>query len=137
MQIIHSGRNPDAIFLLSACVLTGVSGLISPQQTSPAVAHVLSPWQLVAWYAGLALSAAGTLTALSLRGLTSLLAERVTRVVLISVTAMYTVAVIQRGGSPALTLAATATGGLCIASAFRIWQISHDLKKLRRAQGGR
>ncbi len=136
MLIIRSGRNPDAIFLLSACVLTGIAGLVSPQQTSPAVAHVLAPWQLAAWYAGLALSAAGTLAALALRGPASLTVERVTRVVLISITAMYTIAVIQRGGV-ALSLAATVTGGLCVASLVRIWQISRDLKKLRRPQGER
>jgi hypothetical protein len=136
MQIIHSGRNPYAIFLLLACALTGVAGLISPQRTSPAVANVLLPWELEAWYGGLILSSGAALGGLLWRGLTSLLVERVALVVLASVTAMYSVAVVLRGGV-ALSLAATATAGLCVASVVRIWQIGRDLKVLRRPQGGR
>lgn len=136
MQIVHSGRNPYSIFLLLACALTGIAGLISPQETSPAVAHVLLPWELEAWYAGLIVSGAGALAALLWRGLTSLLVERAALAVLASLTAMYSVAVVLRGGV-ALSLAATVTGGLCIASIARIWQISRDLKELDRRQGGR
>jgi hypothetical protein len=136
VQIIHSGRNPYAIFLLLACALTGIAGLVSPQETSPAVAHVLLPWELEAWYAGLVLSGAGALAALLWRGLTSLLVERAALVVLASLTAMYSVAVVLRGGVT-LSLAATVTAGLCIASVARIWQIGRDLTELRRPQGER
>lgn len=136
MQIIHSGRNPYAIFLLLACALTGVAGLISPQQTSPAVAHVLLPWELEAWYGGLVVSSGAALAGLLWRGLTSLLVERAALAVLGSLTAMYSVAVVVRGGVT-LSLAATVTAGLCVASVARIWQIGRDLKELPRTQGER
>lgn len=136
MIIIHSGRNPYAIFLLAAIVLTGVSGLISPQHTSPVVAHLLAPWELAAWYGGLVIAGTVSLAGLFSRGLMSLLVERVGLVVLASLSAMYAVAVVAQGGAT-LSLAAGTAGSFALASAARVWQIGRDLKEITRPQGDR
>lgn len=136
MVIIHSGRNPYAVFLLGASVLTGISGLISPQRTSPVVAHLLAPWELTAWYVGLVVSGGVALGGLFARGLTSLLVERVALVVLASLSAMYAVAVAAQGGA-SLSFAAAVAGSFALASGARVWQIGLDLKKIPRPQGER
>jgi hypothetical protein len=136
MLIVHSGRNPFAVFLLCACVLIGVAGLISPQKTSPTVAHLLLPWELAAWYGGLIASGAGTLAGLAVKGLTGLLVERAGLVFLASLSGMYAVAVAVQGGG-ALSFAAALTGCFCAASLARVWQIGRDLKQLPTAQGER
>lgn len=136
MLIVHSGRNPFAVFLLFACVLTGIAGLISPQQTSPIVAHLLQPWELEAWYGGLIATGVGALAGVLSRGLTGLLVERVGLVFLASLSGMYAVAVAVQGGA-ALSFASAFTGFFCIASLARVWQIGRDLKQLPTVQGER
>ena len=130
MIVIRSGRNPYAIFLLVACVLTGVSGLISPRLTSPVVAHLLASWELYAWYGGLFASGSVALAGLSARGLTSLLVERVGLVVLASLSAMSAVAVAVQGGA-ALSFSSAFVGCFAVASVVRVWQIGQDTKKLQ------
>lgn len=136
MLIVHSGRNPFAAFLLGACVLTGIAGLLSPQRTSPIVAHLLAPWELQAWYGGLILTGAGTLAGLFLRGLTGLLVERVGLVFLASLSGMYATAIAVQGGV-ALSFASAFTGSFALASIARVWQIGRDLKQPPTTQGDR
>ena len=128
---VHSGRNPFAIFLLIACLLTGISGLISPEGTSPIVAHLLAAWELKAWYSGLTLSGAATLIGLFSKGLTSLSVERVGLIFLGTISTMYSIAVAMQGGA-ALSFSSAFVGAFAIACMARVWQIGRDLKKLPR-----
>ena len=134
MVIVHSGRNPFAIVLLGACILTGISGLITPHRTSPVVAHVLPTWELLTWYGGLVVSGSVALGGLFAHGLASLLVERVGLVVLASITATYVAAVIAQG-AVSVSPAAAVVGGLSAASVARIWQISRDLRDVDRRKG--
>lgn len=134
MIVVHSGRNPFAIFLLVACILTGVSGLFSPLRTSPVVAHVLTLLELRIWYGGLLLSGSVALSGLFAHGLASLLFERVGLVVLAAVAAIYAVVVIAQGGA-ALSPAGALGGCLSVASVARVWQITVDLGKIERRKG--
>jgi hypothetical protein len=136
MILVSSGRHPLAIFLLVACVLTGVAGLLSPVSTSPTVAHLLAPWELEAWYSGLILSGGATLVGVMATGLSSLLIERVGLVVLASLSGMYAAAIAIQGHTP-LTFAAAFTGAFALGCVGRVVQINGSLRKLPGRGGDR
>lgn len=126
--ILRSGRNPFEMFLLGACVLSGIVGVLAPAATEGAVARVLPPWAGSVWYAGLFVGAGISFTGVLLRGLKSLLVERVGLLLLAGFFGVYAFAVFAlagwRGVFVSLFVAAFA-----VAATARFVQIGRDLKK--------
>lgn len=128
MIILRSGRSPFELYLLAACVLSGLSGLIAPSSLSLAVAQLLPTWVVTAWCAGLVIGGSISILGVLRRGLQSLLIERVGLIALTGLTLLYSVSIVTLAG-PRATFAAlfvAAFGAACVA---RFWQIGKDLTK--------
>lgn len=127
--LVRSGRNPFEVWMLSACVATGVFGLVQPQATSGAITAALPHWEAVAWYAGLTAGGLLGLIGVFSRGVNSLLIERVGVVMLTCLTLAYSVAVIAQVGFKGV-LPAAFTGLFALACATRFVYITTDLKRM-------
>lgn len=127
--LVRSGRNPFEVWLLVACVVVGIVGLVQPSSTSNAITSLLPGWEVVTWYAGLAGGGAVSLFGVFGSGLTALLVERVGLIILTCLTLAYSIAVVTqigfRGALPALF-----TGLFAVACAVRFVHITTDLKRM-------
>lgn len=126
---VHSGRNPFQLWLLAACVLSGITGLVTPGANNSVITKLLPGWEVDAWYAGLALFAAIGLVG-SIRN--SLLVERVGIAALSAVSVLYAVAIIAAAGERGV-FAALLIAAFSCACVTRFVQINRDLRVLARA----
>lgn len=126
--ILRSGRNPLALFLLGACILNGIVGVLAPEATAGAVARVLPAWATTLWYWGLLISAGVSGTGILLRGLKSLLVERAGLLLLALLLGVYSVAVLVVAEWKGLfvSVLVAAFAGAAVA---RFAQIQRDLRK--------
>lgn len=127
--VVHSGRNPFQLWMLSACVLSGVVGLTGPGENSSAISRLLPGWETTAWYVGLA--------AFGLIGLfgavrNNLLIERVGMAGLSTLALLYAVGVVAVAGTRGL-FAALLIAAFAAACVTRFLQINRDLRVLARA----
>jgi hypothetical protein len=126
--ILRSGRSPFELFLLAACVLSGLAGLIAPTSTSSALARLLPTWVVIAWSAGLVIGGAVAIAGVLMRGLTALLVERIGLVGLAGFSVLYSAVIVAEVGIRATftALFVVAFAGACVG---RFWQISQDLRR--------
>lgn len=135
MIILRSGRSPFELFLLGACVLSGLSGLLAPSSLSLAVAKLLPQWVITMWCAGLAISGSVSIIGVLQRGVRSLLIERVGLAGLAGFGLMYSISIVSYAGLRA-TFAALFVAAFAAACVARFWQIGSDLKRAE-ADAGR
>lgn len=125
--VLRSGRNPFEAYLLGACVLSGLAGLLTPEAQSPIV-QSLPKWEVVSWYSGLIAGGGVCLVGVSMRGLRSLLVERVGLLMLGAFAVLYSGAVFISAG-PKGTFVALFIAAFAAASVARFVQISIDLRR--------
>lgn len=126
---VSSSRSPFELYMLVACIASGVSGLFSPVKTSPAIAKVLPFWEIYFWYGGLILGGSIAFVAVLGKTLTSLYVERVGLTLLTGLCAAYGLAVIATTGYK-LAFAVVFVVAFGVACAFRMKQIGRDLKNI-------
>jgi len=131
MVILRSGRSPFEIFMLAACVLAGIAGLITPRASSNAISMLLPDWQLIAWYWGLVVSGSIGLLGIAGKRATALLVERIGLATLSCLTLAYSIAVVDAAGLRG-AFAAGITAAFAVACVGRCWQIGADLKLVSR-----
>lgn len=129
MIVINGGRNPFQLWMLAACVLSGLAGLFAPGANANAINRLLPGWETEAWFIGLALFGLIGLIG-SLRN--SLLIERVGIVALSMLAALYSVGVVAAAGTRGLFVALL-VAAFAAACATRFVQINRDLRVLTRA----
>jgi hypothetical protein len=132
MVVVHGGRNPFELWLLSACVLSGLAGLITPGANNSVINKLLPGWEVQAWYAGLLLIGAVALYGAARQ---KMLVERVGMAIMSALTLLYSVAVLAAAGDRAafIALLVAAFSAACIT---RVVQINRDLRVLSRAATG-
>ena len=140
MVILRSGRSPFELFLLGACVISGLAGLVAPTSTSSALAHLLPTWVVMAWSAGLVIGGVVSITGVLMRGLTALLVERIGLVGLAGFSVLYSAVIVAELGLRA-TFTALFIAAFAAACVGRFWQINRDLNQAeteaaRRPDGG-
>ena len=129
--LVRSGRNPFEVWLLVACVVAGIVGLISPADTASTVVKALPHWEALCWFSGLTLGGLVGLAGAFSRGVMSLLVERVGMVILTCLTFAYSVSIVAQVGIAAgATLPALLTGLFAVSCAVRFFNISSDLKSM-------
>lgn len=126
--VLRSGRNPFEVWLLGACIVTGAAGFLTSQAVSGAVARALPPWAGTLWYASLFVGASISFTGIMLRGLKSLLVERVGLLLMAGFGLVYAAAVVLSAGWSGLFVAVF-VAGFAAANISRFVQIGQDLKK--------
>jgi hypothetical protein len=132
MTVISSRRNPFELFLLAACLLSGVSGVIDPYRGSQAVVDALPLWELYVWYSGLAIGSLIALLGALRRRMLDLYIERMGLSLLTGLTLGYAVALVSQANRP-LALPVVVTISFCVACYVRLRQINSELRaaKLR------
>lgn len=128
MIILRSGRSPFELYLLAACVLSGLSGLVAPASSAGAVSRLLPHWIVIIWSSGLVIGGSVSITGVLLRGVRSLLVERIGLIALAGFAVTYSAAAIAVAGLAATfaSLFVAAFGAACVG---RFWQIGRDLKR--------
>lgn len=141
--VLRSGKNPFELFMLAWATLAGLVGLLVPESQSSAVVRLLPGWATVAWYGGLAIGGAVSLTGVWLPGLTSLLVERVGLIALGGFSLLYSAGVVVVAGARGMTtvLIVGAFAGACWWRFGAIWRDLHraetEIARLRsEADGG-
>lgn len=127
IPVISSRRNPFEIFLLAACLLSGVAGLIDPARGSQAVVNTIPSWELYIWYAGLAVGSLITLWGALGRRVIHLYLERMGLSLLTGLTFGYVIALMSHISKP-LALPTVVTMFFCVACFVRLRQINAELK---------
>jgi hypothetical protein len=124
----RSSRNPFQLWVLAACVISGVIGLLPLGARTGTIDRLLPTLAALLWYGGLLASSAVCLAGAVIRHPLCLLVERVGMVLLGGLLAGY-------GGAVLLTAAKVPTGYLLVALAFatvqRIRQIGRELDRIR------
>lgn len=126
--VLRSGRNPFEVWLLAACIVTGAAGFVTSQAVSGAVARSLPHWAGTLWYAALFVGASISFVGVMLRGLKSLLVERVGLLLMAGFGLVYAAAVVAAAGLSGLFVA-TFVAGFAAANISRFTQIAGDLKR--------
>lgn len=122
--VFHETWNPFQIFLMIACITSGLGGIIAPEKSSSVIAEILSrPFQIM-WYTGLIIG-----------GLVSIygsfrnpFVERIGNTVLMGITAGYVIIVVGQTQRP-LTVPLVITISFSLACVLRILQINRLLGK--------
>jgi len=127
--LVRSGRNPFEILLLVMCATVGVVGLCQPSATSNVVTSLLPTWEVIVWYAGLAIGGLVSLLGVFLSGVVSLLIERVGLIMLTCLTLTYSTAVIAQIGIKGI-LPALFPALFAVACVDRFARITADLKRM-------
>jgi hypothetical protein len=121
--------------MLLACLLTGLVGLSVPAARSSSIYASFPHWEVSVWYAGLVLGSVISLSGTVLKGIDSLITERVGLSILVCLTLAYSLAVVAQVGYRGI-LTAAFTGLFAIACVSRVVQITSDLKRTEeRARG--
>lgn len=129
--LIRSGRNPFEVWLLVACVVAGIVGLVVPGESASSVVKSLPYWEAVSWFSGLTLGGVVSLTGVFSRGVTSLFVERVGMAILTCLTLAYSVSIVaQVGIVRGATLPALLTGLFAVSCAVRFFNLTADLKRM-------
>lgn len=127
MKQVRSGRSPFELFMLAACVLSGIAGLLESKTWSTSITNTLPAWQVVAWYSGILVCGAVSFGGAVTRGVTSLLVERFGLSMLAGWTLLYSVVVIMQAGVRGLFVALL-VAAFAAASVARVVQITRDLR---------
>jgi len=123
-------RHPDAVFLLSLCLFSGVLQL-SPAARSSSISDLLPFWLTAAWGVLLVVGATVTLTGVFWRNrVTGLLLEAAGRVMFAPAALIYGGAVIAAAGWSGV-LAAAPFFGFAASSGWRIRQILTAIREVR------
>lgn len=125
--VLRSGRNPFEAYLLAACFLVGVAGLVAPESQSSVVTH-LPRWEVASWYGGLVAGSGVCLAGIAMRGVKSLLVERVGLLMLAAFSVLYSVAVLAAAGARG-TFVAVFIAAFAGAAVGRFVQISIDMHR--------
>lgn len=127
--LILSSRSPFEFFLLVACMLSGVNGLLNPFKASVSASSVLPEWELYAWYGGLLVGGIIALVGYLRKTLFSLALERTGLILLTAMSLVYSITLVAND----LTLAFAASFVIAfgVACAFRVRQISLELKRVQ------
>jgi len=125
--ILRSGRNPFEAYLLVACVLSGLAGLLTAEAQS-SIVSTLPRWEAVAWYGGLVAGGGVCLVGVALHGLKSLLVERIGLLMLAAFAVLYSGAVLVEAG-PRGTFVGLFVAAFAAACVGRFVQIGLDLKR--------
>lgn len=132
--IARSGRTPFEVWLLIACVLSGVGGLANPY-ANRSIGHVLPAWELYGWYGGLALTGGVSLFGAFRRTEAGLTLERGGLIVLAVLAFVYAASLVAAGGWP-LAVAAALTVSFSAACIWRAGEIARDLKRAHEISEG-
>lgn len=133
--VVRTGRNPLAISMVLVFFVSGVAGLFSTEVSSPTLSAVLGSYVWL-WHTGLIIGAGTALVGiLLLKPLMDVLVERVGMVWLASLFLSYFVAVCVNDDAYFTTYSGVILG-LGIAFGARAWQITRDLRRLRRILQG-
>lgn len=119
-------RNPFQVWLLAACVLAGITGIIAPDEGS--VARQLSGGMQLYWYLSLLIGSAIALAGMWWRDpLTGVLIERAGLVILGPAALVYTAGILSFGLSPGVLIVAA----FALSIFVRIRQINLNLGRGR------
>lgn len=130
--LLGSSRSPFQIVVLAACVMAGIVGLLPHQSTS--VLDTLAKGYAHGWYIGLIVGGGLALASLTLRNIAlALLIERVGLALLAGLFTAFGISVYFLLGWDLVRTGGITTLAFGIAAAARVWQITHDLRKLRLA----
>lgn len=124
------GRAVFEVYLLVACVLIGVFGLITPHARARSVVAAFPAWAQTAWYVGIALGGALAIYGISRGEIEGVLKERAALIVMSGLSASYAVASVAYAGWPALS-GAFLLISFAVACAVRTGQLSADLAAVR------
>ncbi|MGH7743614.1 MAG: hypothetical protein ACREQ5_02160 [Candidatus Dormibacteria bacterium] len=125
-MIARTGRNPFELWLLVACVLSGLGGLIDVSHT-----RVMLPgWEQYAWNSGLLICGVIGLRGAFLRRITGLVMERAALVTLALLCFAYSIAIVNITTVYAFGAVVIATFG--VACLWRVIQITADLRRVDR-----
>lgn len=127
--VVRRGRNPLEIFILVFLLASGLAGLFT-QRSSPALVAVLGSLTWI-WHVVMLLGAGTAILSLFLKPLNDVLLERVGMIWLATCFLLYGAGICLIDPSffsPATGLAL----GLGAGFAARAWQITKDLRRLRR-----
>lgn len=124
------GRAVFELYLLVACILIGITGLLLPAARARSIVGAFPPWAQTGWYAGIALS--GLLASAGvLRGdLLGSLIERGAMIILAGMCASFGVASIAYAGPSAVT-GSLMLFGFAVPCIVRAKQITNDLSAVR------
>lgn len=131
LVFVSASRSPFEIFMLFACILSGIAGLINPHRVS-VIASVLPLWELYIWNAGIITGGFVALIGVWKSSFASLYVERIGLTLLVGLSFMYVVAIIALSGFT-FGLAVMMTAAFSIACVFRLRQIIVDLRRIRLA----
>jgi hypothetical protein len=118
------------VYLLLACALIGVSGLITPHARARSVVAAFPDGTQTVWYVGIALGAALAIYGIARGEIEGLLKERAALIVMSGLSASYAVASVAYGGWPALS-GAFLLISFAVACAVRSCQLTADLTAVR------
>lgn len=125
--LVSLSRSPFEIFMLLACILSGIAGLIDPYAST--ISKLLPPWQLYLWNAGIALGGLATLIGALGGRYISLHIERIGLTFLTGLSSVYVIAVLSYSGLK-FGLAVSVTLAFTAASVFRLREIQADLRRM-------
>lgn len=125
-------RSPFETYLLIACVIAGVGGVIDPMRGSSAALKVMPLWELYGWYSGLVVGGTIALFGVFRRSLISFYIERTGLLLLVGLCALYSLSIILAGGVT-LALAALIVVFFAIACVVRVRQIDDEIRLIRGA----
>lgn len=128
--LVLSSRSPFELFMLVACILSGITGMFDPVGVSPAAARVLAPWLLYGWYGGLTLGGTIALYGLLCKTLVSLAVERVGLIVLAAMSTLYATSILV-GDPITLAFAASFVVSFGFACVWRVRQIAQELRRVQ------
>jgi hypothetical protein len=128
---VHDSRTPHKVFLLIACVLAGVSGVITHHARGPSIADSFPGYVQIVWYAGLTIGSGLCLAGIIHRGLTGAMIEQAGMFMLTGLMTSFAAAAVAHSGTQAIPTALIITG-FGVANAVRAHQIHQDIALIRR-----
>ena len=124
------GRAVFELYLLAACALIGIAGLLLPAARAKSIVGAFPPWAQIAWYAGI--SIAGMLAGAGIiRGdVFGSLVERGSLIVIAGMCASFGIASMAYAGQSSLT-GSMMLFGFAVPCVVRARQITVDLNVVR------
>lgn len=124
------GRAVFELYLLSACILIGFTGLLLPSTRAKSLIYGFPPWAQIGWYGGLAISGLLAWSGILRGDVLGNLIERGAMIILAAMCASFGVASVTYAGPPAITGSMMLFGFAC-PCIVRTQQITRDIRATR------
>lgn len=118
------------LYLLAACILIGVTGLLIPATRARSIVGTFAPWAQVVWYGGIAIAGMLSISGIFRGDVLGNLIERGAMVTLAGMCASFGTASVAYAGPSALT-GSMMLFGFAVPCIVRARQITNDLRAVR------